>query len=194
MRVVLSFLVLLLAPAVSIAHTGTHDVGGFTQGILHPVLGFDHFLAMVSVGIVSAQIGGKAIWQVPLTFVTVMILGGITGIMGIPIPLFSVELGIAFSVFVLGVAIASTRNLPTLVTMLFVGFFAIFHGHAHGIEMPETGLPVLYILGFVTGTALLHITGVGIGLLSRKVSEGELLLRHVGSGIAGIGFYLVFIM
>ena len=191
---ILAFILSSLVPSVTLAHTGSHEIGGFAQGILHPVLGFDHLLAMVSVGIVSAQIGGRAIWQVPLAFVTMMVVGGITGIMGIPIPLFSVELGIAFSVFVLGIAIASTRKLPVPVTMLFVGFFAIFHGHAHGIEMPEIELPVLYVFGFVTGTALLHVTGVGIGLVSRRVNQGAYLLRHVGSGIAGIGFYLAFIM
>lgn len=171
-----------------------YAVGGFTAGLLHPVLGFDHLLAMVSVGIISAQIGGKAIWQVPAVFLGMMLVGGITGIMGIPIPVFSVELGIASSVMVLGMAIATTTRLPRLFVMLFVSFFAIFHGHAHGIEIPDIARPELYVVGFIISTALLHIAGVVIGILCEKRAESEHVLRHVGSFIAGIGFSLIFLI
>ena len=183
----------LFFPALALAHVN-NAIGGFSTGILHPVLGFDHFLAMVSVGVISAQIGGRVIWQIPAIFVCMMFVGGILGVMGIPIPVFSVELGIATSVLVLGITIASTRELPLILIMLFVSFFAIFHGHAHGIEMPDINLPEWYVFGFITGTALLHIFGVVIGLLSHKNQLSEHLLRHVGSGIAGIGFSLIYLV
>lgn len=192
MKNIILLIFTLLFSTVTFAHVD-NAIGGFSAGILHPVLGFDHFLAMVSVGIVSAQIGGKAIWQIPATFVCMMLAGGISGIMGIPIPVFSIELGIATSVFILGVAIASTTRLPRVFVLLFVSFFAIFHGHAHGIEMPEINLPAWYVLGFISGTALLHISGVAIGLLCNKSAHSEHFLRHVGSSIAGIGFYLIFL-
>jgi len=188
-RQTLWFIALLsLLPALAQAHEMGHG-GGFMVGLKHPVLGFDHLLAMVSVGILSAQMGGKAIWTVPATFVGVMLVGGILGIMGVP--LFSVEHGIAFSVLALGVALAAKEKLPVPLAMLFVGFFAIFHGHAHGTEMPNLSKPALYALGFVTGTAGIHIGGVLIGLVSQKSARGTEFLRFVGAGIAGIGFHLL---
>lgn len=185
----LSFFILgLLLPNVALAHEAVQG-GGFISGLSHPVLGSDHLLAMISVGILSAQMGGRAIWSVPLTFVLVMLFGGVLGILGIPF--FSVELGIALSVFVLGIALAAEKKLPTLFAMVFVGLFAIFHGHAHGTEMPTLAQPVLYVSGFVVGTIGIHITGVLIGIFSKKISDGPQLLRYLGAGIAGIGFYLV---
>jgi len=168
-----------------------HDLmqGGFNAGLSHPVLGLDHLLAMVSVGILSAQMGGHAIWRVPSIFVGVMLIGGVLGIQGLP--LFSVELGIAFSVFALGLALVAEKNTPPMLAMFFVGLFAIFHGHAHGTEMPHLAQPMLYALGFFVGTASLHIAGVLIGLLAKKIRSGESLLRCIGAGIAGIGLYLL---
>jgi urease accessory protein len=183
-----SLLLIFLFPALAHAHSVGHG-GGFVSGLGHPVLGFDHLLAMVSVGILSAQMGGRAIWAVPLTFVGMMLVGGILGMQGVP--LFSVELGISFSVFALGIALAAEKKLPALLAMLFVGFFALFHGHAHGMEMPSLYSPVLYALGFVVGTAGIHIFGVILGLISQEVSKGEAFLRYVGAGIAGIGFHLL---
>lgn len=165
--------------------------GGFISGLSHPVLGFDHLLAMISVGILSAQIGGRAIWTVPSTFVGVMLIGGVLGMLGIP--LFSVELGIAFSVFALGVSLAAEKKVPSILGMIFVGFFAVFHGHAHGTEMPDLAKPVFYALGFFIGTASIHITGVLIGLFSKETAYGDKLLRYVGAGIASVGFYLVIV-
>ena len=176
-----------LLPSISYAHEGSG--GGFTAGLTHPVLGFDHLLAMLSVGILSAQMGGQAIWRVPLTFVLVMLAGGILGINGVPI--FSVELGIAFSVLALGVAIALQKKLPPLFAMVFVGFFAIFHGHAHGTEMPSLSKPLFYACGFVIGTAGIHIAGVLIGIIAERLKEGKQLLRYAGAGIAGVGFHLI---
>ena len=174
-------------PGISYAHEGSG--GGFTAGLTHPVLGFDHLLAMLSVGILSAQMGGQAIGRVPLTFVLVMLAGGILGINGIPI--FSVELGIACSVLALGVAIALEKKLPPLLAMGFVGFFAIFHGHAHGTEMPSLSKPVFYACGFVIGTAGIHVAGVLIGIIAERLKEGAPLLRYAGAGIAGVGFHLI---
>ena len=178
----------LLLPTVVWAHESV-PVGGFISGLSHPVLGFDHLLAMVSVGILSAQIGGRAIWTIPATFVGVMLLGGVLGMKGVP--WFSVEVGIAFSVFALGVALAADKKVPFLFTMIFVGVFAIFHGHAHGTEMPDLAKPMLYAFGFVIGTTGIHIAGVLIGVLSKKIEHGPQLLRYLGAGIAGIGFHLL---
>ena len=174
-------------PSISYAHEGSG--GGFVAGLTHPVLGFDHLLAMLSVGILSAQMGGQAIWKVPFTFVLVMLGGGILGINGIPI--FSVELGIALSVLALGVAIALEKKLSSLLAMVFVGFFAIFHGHAHGTEMPSLSKPLFYACGFVLGTAGIHIAGVLVGIVAERLKDGSQLLRYAGAGIAGIGFHLI---
>ena len=139
---------------------------------------------MVSVGILSAQIGGRAIWTVPGTFVTVMALGGVLG--WLDVGLTSIEFGIAFSVLVLGIAIAADRKMPILVAMGAVAIFAIFHGYAHGAEMPTVANPVRYALGFMTGTALLHIAGVLVGDISQHYARGKVLLRIAGAAIAGV--------
>ena len=177
----------LFLPNLVLAHELME--GGFISGLSHPILGFDHLLAMVSVGILSAQMGGRAIWSVPSVFVGVMLVGGVLGIQGFPI--FSVELGIAFSVFALGIALVAEKKAPPMLAMLLVALFAIFHGHAHGTEMPHLAHPMLYALGFFVGTASLHIVGVLIGVFSKKTNYGEQLLRYVGAAITGIGFYLL---
>ena len=182
-------LMLLIFPSIAQAHEEAG--GGFISGLTHPVLGLDHLLAMISVGILSAQMGGKAIWTVPSAFVGLMLIGGIMGMNNIPF--FPVELGIAVSVLVLGVAIAADKKLPTLVAMIAVGFFALFHGYAHGIEMPEVATPLLYAAGFTIGTALIHIAGVIIGIASKSFSSGPQLLRYIGAGIAGIGFHIIIV-
>ena len=174
-------------PNIVYAHEGSG--GGFMAGLTHPVLGFDHLLAMLSVGILSAQMGGQAIWKVPFTFVLVMLGGGILGINGIPI--FSVELGIALSVLALGIAIALDKKLSPLLAMVFVGFFAIFHGHAHGTEMPSLSKPLFYACGFVLGTAGIHVAGVLVGIIAERLKDSAQLLRYAGAGIAGVGFHLI---
>jgi urease accessory protein len=181
--------VMVLMPNAALAHV-VPGGGGFMSGFSHPVLGFDHFLAMLSVGILSAQMGGRSIWTVPTTFVVVMLVGGVLGISGINI--ISVELGIALSVLALGISIASEKKLPPYLAMAFVAVFAIFHGHAHGAEMPYLAKPALYAAGFVVGTAAIHIAGVFIGLAAEKLLNGHQLLRYLGASIAGIGFYLTF--
>jgi len=180
-----------LVPQVVYAHDGsTVPFGGFLSGLVHPVLGYDHLLAMLSVGILSAQIGGRAIWTVPATFVGVMAVGGALGL--IDIGLGATEFGIAISLVLLGAIIAAERTLPVRLAMLGVGFFAIFHGYAHGTEMPTTAEPVLYGFGFLTGTALIHIAGVVIGDISKHYEQGKMILRVGGGLIALVGFLFIF--
>ena len=187
-----SFLATLLLFSISsslFAHTGIQTGGSFTVGLSHPVLGFDHLLAMLSVGILSLQIGGRAVWGIPLTFVIFMLMGGLLGIFNIPF--FSVELGIALSVILLGTLIAVEKTIPLFIPSLFMAFFALFHGHAHGTEMPYLSSPFFYSLGFVLGTSLIHIAGVFIGYFFEKARHGKNLLRFLGSGIAGAGVHIL---
>ena len=189
-RLLFAISVMVLAPGAW-GHDGTTlPYGSFLSGLTHPVLGLDHLLAMVSVGILSAQIGGRAIWTVPATFVLVMALGGVLG--WVDVGLSAIEVGIAFSVLALGTAIAADRRVPMVAAMSAVGVFAVFHGYAHGAEMPTVAKPVTYALGFMTGTALLHLTGVIIGDISQHYARGKVLLRGAGLAIAGTGaFFLV---
>jgi len=178
-------------PSIVYAHDGSNvPFGGFLSGLVHPVLGYDHLLAMLSVGILSAQIGGRAMWTVPATFVSVMALGGALGLVNIGLT--STELGIAASLVLLGLIIAAERKLPILLAMAGVGFFAIFHGYAHGSEMPTTAEPALYALGFLTGTALIHIAGVVIGDIAKHYERGKVILRVGGGLIAMVGFLFIF--
>lgn len=173
-------------PGLALAHEGASlPYGSFLGGLTHPVLGLDHFLAMVSVGILSAQIGGRAIWTMPATFVLVMAFGGLLGY--IDIGLTAIEAGISISVLALGVAIASDRKLPMSLVMTAVGFFAIFHGYAHGAEMPTVANSVTYAAGFLTGTAALHLFGVLLGDIASRYTVGYTVLRVTGAGIAGMG-------
>lgn len=163
------------------------DVGGdgFLSGLLHPILGFDHLLAMVAVGLLSVQLGGRAVWTVPAAFVALLAFGGGLGLAEIGLP--QVEGAIALSVLALGLAIAMTASMPMIVAMLFVGFFAIFHGHAHGQEIPNLAEPWKYVIGFMLASAALHLAGVAIGFIAR--SEG--FRSHLGAGVAGVGAYML---
>lgn len=183
------FLLVMFIPALAQAHPAlpghTH---GFTNGLLHPLTGWDHLLAMTAVGIWAVQCGRRALWLVPLAFVSVMILGGILGMAGMGrIPL--VEQGIAASVLILGIFIATAVQLPLPMGALVVGFFALFHGYAHGAEMPATVSGWLYGLGFVVATAGLHLFGIGIGLTAQRLNSMK-LVRCVGGAIAACGVYL----
>ena len=178
-------LALLLLPASTWAHVGLHG-DGFTSGFTHPIFGFDHFLAMLSVGLLSVQLGGRSIWTVPATFLLFVLIGGVLGLTGIPF--FSVETGIAASVLLLGLAILADRKIPELLAMAAVAGFALFHGHAHGTEMPGFAHPAAYAAGFVLGTAGIHLLGVGLGLLANRNKPGSLVLRASGAAIALVGF------
>jgi urease accessory protein len=183
-------LVAALTSAPAFSHDGTVlPYGSFLSGLTHPVLGLDHFLAMVSVGILSAQIGGRAIWTVPGTFVLIMAVGGLLG--WIDVGLTAIEVGIAFSVLALGTAIALDKRVPMVAAMSAVGVFAIFHGYAHGSEMPVVAQPVTYAIGFMTGTAMLHVMGLIIGDISQHYERGKLLLRGAGLAIAGTGAFFL---
>jgi urease accessory protein len=191
LRKLLAGLTILGSPAAVLAHEGASlPYGSFIAGLTHPVLGLDHFLAMVSVGILSAQIGGRAIWTLPTTFVAVMAFGGLLGY--IDIGLSAIEAGIAISVLALGVAIAADRKLPMSLIMTVVGFFAIFHGYAHGAEMPSVANSVTYAAGFLSGTAALHLFGVLLGDIARRYEIGYVVLRVMGACIAGAGTMFLF--
>jgi len=181
---------LLVHPLPALAHNFTGMVG-FYDGISHPVLGLDHFLAMISVGIVSAQIGGKAIWTVPTTFVLIMTIGGIFGFLLIIDEYFFIEVGIIFSVILLGFGISIEKKIPTKLIIVFVGIFGLFHGTAHGIEIPAAANPLLFVLGFISGTTVLHLFGVIIGYLSIKTTISSILLRLTGILFAIYGLHLL---
>jgi urease accessory protein len=154
--------VFVFAPTFALAHAG-HDTGGLMHGFIHPIAGIDHVLAMVAVGVLAAQLGGRASWLVPLGFVGVMAVAGAIGMAGIQLP-FS-EVGIALSVIVLGLSVAFRLSPPVLAATALVGFFAVFHGHVHGAEIPAGASGIPYAAGFVGATAMLHAVGVGVGLL-----------------------------
>lgn len=167
-------LAVFLLPSLAQAHPGipghTH---GFANGLAHPLSGLDHICAMVAVGLWAAQRGGRALWLVPAVFVSVMILGAVLGMAAVPVPF--VEAGIVASVLVLGVLVASGVRLPLTVSALLVGVFAIFHGYAHGAEMPGSASGLAYGLGFVAASASLNLLGIGLGLLSRRLASARLV-------------------
>lgn len=178
-----------LAPAAAFAHTGVGETGGFLHGFGHPITGLDHVLAMVLVGVFAFQLGGRALWLVPATFVLVMAAGGALAIAGIDVP--AVEIGIALSVVALGAIVAAGVKAPVAVAMAVVGLFAIFHGHAHGAEMPEDASGVAYGVGFMVATALLHALGLALGFVIGKAGDrhGALVVRSAGglAALAGVG-------
>jgi urease accessory protein len=175
---------LLLLAAPALAHTEAGAVGGFASGFMHPVLGPDHVIAMVAVGLWGVFLGAPAIWVLPIVFPLVMALGGAFGLMGIPLP--AVETGIALSALVLGLCIAFAYQPPLPVAAVLVGAFAIYHGYAHGTEMPAASDAVSYALGFVIATGLLHLAGILFGSLA--VSEpGRIAVRAAGGLIALAG-------
>jgi urease accessory protein len=176
---------LLVWPESASAHIlGGDAAGGFISGFEHPISGLDHIVAMVSVGLWGAQLGAPAIWLLPITFPIVMAFGGMLGLMGVPLPY--TEVAIALSAVALGAAVAAEARPPLWVAALLVGFFAIFHGHSHGAELPPDENGLLYSIGFVIATGLLHLTGIGIGLIHRW-GAGQMILRLGGAGVAAAG-------
>ncbi len=194
MRKLLSGLTLAaatLAPAAAFAHPGHADHSGFVHGFLHPIAGIDHILAMVTVGILAYQIGGRALWLVPSTFLAVMAAGGLLGVAGVSF--YFVEPGIAASVVVLGIIVALALKPPVAVAMAIVALFAVFHGYAHGIEAPLDGSTAAYGAGFMLATALLHAAGVALGMLVGRISEqqGQVGYRLAGSAVALAGLVIL---
>ena len=172
----------LFAGAAS-AHTGDHGLTGFVSGLSHPLLGLDHLLAMIAIGLWAAQQGGRALWAVPAAFVGTMVLGGVLAMSGLALP--HVETGIATSVLVLGLLIATRSQWSVMAGIAIASAFAVFHGYAHAVEMPFAASPLLYAAGFVLATALLHGAGVIGGLL------GGRWMRLAGVAIAASGLALV---
>jgi urease accessory protein len=177
-----------LAPAIAFAHEETGQAAGFLAGLLHPVTGMDHVLAMIAVGLWGAVLGPPAIWILPVAFPLVMALGGLMGLLGIPLP--GVEIGIAMSAIVLGTMVLAEARPPIWLAALIVAVFAIFHGHAHGRELPEGTSALLYSLGFVIATGLLHAVGILLGAAYRWAA-GRWALRVGGAGVALAGVYFL---
>lgn len=181
-------LAVLAAPSAAWAHIQAGEVGGFASGFHHPISGWDHVLAMVAVGLWGAQLGAPAIWLLPVTFPMVMALGGIMGLLGVPLP--GVEIGIAVSALVLGAMVLAEKRPPLWVAATIVAIFAIFHGHAHGTELPAGQSGLLYSLGFVMATGCLHGIGIGIGAIHRWAA-GRIVLRVAGAAVAAAGIYFL---
>jgi urease accessory protein len=183
---ILLFVLLVAAPAL--AHVERGQAAGFFTGLSHPVSGLDHVLAMVAVGLWGAQLGAPAMWLLPVIFPMVMAMGGVLGLLGIPLPF--VEVAIALSAVLLGIMVMSEARPPVAVAAIMVGFFAVFHGHAHGTELPPGQSGLLYSMGFVAATGCLHGVGITIGLIHRWPA-GKIALRIAGAGVAlGGAFFL----
>jgi urease accessory protein len=182
-------LVALAAPFSAWAHTNAGEAAGFLSGVHHPISGWDHVLAMIAVGLWGAQLGAPAMWLLPVAFPIVMALGAMLGLLGIPLP--GVEIGIALSAIVLGAMVLAEKRPALWVAVGIVGFFAIFHGHAHGTELPAGQSGLLYSMGFVTATGCLHGVGIGIGLIHRWAA-GRVILRVAGATVAVAGIYFLF--
>jgi urease accessory protein len=178
----------MLLPAPAQAHILPGEPVGFTSGFLHPLSGLDHIIAMVSVGLWGARLGRPPIWLLPLTFPVVMALGGALGMAGVALP--GTEIGIALSGILLGAVVLLAWRPTLLVAAPLVGLFGLFHGHAHGAELPPGENALLYGLGFVLATSCLHLTGVALGLVHRW-PWGVRMLRLAGGGVAACGTYFL---
>lgn len=183
------FLASLMAASTAAAHDGTGLVGGFVSGFLHPLNGPDHMLAMVAVGLWGAILGRPLLVALPVVFPVMMAVGGVLGIIGVPMP--PVEIGIGASVLVLGGAIAFGWKPRVWVAVLLVAVFAVFHGYAHGQELPSAADPVGYSVGFVLSTGLLHVVGILIGMMAERVG-GLRVIKGLGGmiGLAGVWFLI----
>ena len=170
------------------AHVGQEEAASLLTGLAHPISGLDHVLAMVAVGLWGAQLGSPAIWLLPVAFPMVMALGGVLGLVGVPIP--GVEYGIAASAVLLGAAVMFELRPPPAAAAALVAFFAVFHGHAHGTELPPGQSAMLYSMGFVVATGGLHAMGIGIGE-ARRWTWGNVLLRAAGTAVAVGGIFFM---
>jgi urease accessory protein len=187
MKPALFGLALTLFAAPAYAHTGGHTAFSFESGFLHPFGGLDHLLAMFAVGLLAVQVGGRAIAMVPAAFVGMMIVGALVGLSGAEIP--GIELGIVFSVIAIALPVALAFGLPAPAAMAYVGFFALFHGFAHGAELPSHGEAVPYVVGFAIATALVHVAGIAVGVACGRFAaeRGSLALRTAGGAVVLAG-------
>ncbi|WP_261345076.1 HupE/UreJ family protein [Roseiconus lacunae] len=182
--------VFLGGPAMAHPHHSMSNPGGFAAGFAHPWLGIDHLLAMVAVGVLAVRIGGSALWGVPVTFLAFLAVGGVIGLEGFETRL--IEAGIALSVIVLGVALASGKKYPLGVTLVGVAAMALFHGHVHGAELPAMAAPGTYAVGLLVATALLHLLGVAAGMYLTGSVKRTAALRFSGAVIAIAGAAFLF--
>jgi urease accessory protein len=189
MRTGLITAALMLIPAAAFAHAGAGEAHGFASGFAHPLGGLDHILAMVTVGIFAWQLGGRALWLVPGSFVLAMTAGAALGMAGVALPF--VEFGVAASVIVLGGVVAFARGAPIAIAIGVVALFAIFHGHAHGTEMPLDATGGAYAAGFMLATALLHAAGIALGCAIGRVADGRAGYRLGGSLVALAGLAIL---
>jgi len=180
--------VILFWTEAAFAHVRRGEAAGFVSGVKHPVSGLDHVLAMVAVGLWGAQLGAPAVWLLPVAFPMVMAFGGMLGLMGVPLP--GIEYGIAASAILLGAAVMFEMKPPLAIAAVVVGIFAIFHGHAHGTELPPGQSGLLYSMGFVMATGCLHAVGIGIGTVHRW-GWGQKMLRLAGAGVALGGMFFM---
>ncbi len=179
-----------LLPGFALGHveSGVAGDGGFASGLVHPVTGLDHVVAMVAVGLWGAILGAPAIWVLPIVFPLIMTVGAMLGILDVPVP--AIDLGIAASAIVLGGMVAANARPPLAIAFLLIAFFAIYHGHPHGAALPDFGVPILYAAGFVVATGLLHVAGIAFGLLYRWPA-GKAAVRALGAAIAAVGGYFL---
>jgi urease accessory protein len=176
------------ASAFAHPHHAPSD-GGLTAGLLHPLSGLDHLLAMTAVGLVAAQLGGRALWVLPAAFLLLMIGGGALGMFGVPLP--AVEIGIALSIVLLGVALATAKKWPLVAAAGIIAACGMVHGHAHGSEMPDLAAPWAYAVGYIAATAALHATGVTAGYFAMKHQPAATGLRVSGAAISAAGLLIL---
>ena len=188
LRIPLLILFVFLCVPSAFAHVQKAEATGFLTGFRHPISGLDHVLAMVAVGLWGAQLGTPAVWLLPVAFPVVMAFGGMLGLIGVPIP--GIEYGIALSAILLGAAVMFEYRPKLAIAAALVGFFAIFHGHAHGTELPAGQSAMLYSIGFVIATGCLHATGIGIGTVHRW-PWGQRFLRIAGATVAACGIFFM---
>lgn len=188
-RTLLLSLALAVTATAAAAHTGEGITGGFLSGLTHPIYGWDHVVAMVAVGLWGAFLGKPALYVLPVVFPLVMAIGAAMGIAGIPVP--QVEAGIALSGVVLGLLVLAAVRLPMAIAAVIVGVFAIFHGYAHGTELPGAANPFAYAIGFVIATGALHLIGIAFGYLT-VLPKGKYIVQAGGGVIALVGAAFLF--
>jgi urease accessory protein len=187
-RIALALALILGTVGAAQAHTPGATGAGLAEGFAHPLLGLDHLLTMAAVGLWAAQLGGRALWLVPVSFMTMMAVGGLAALAGFDLP--AVELGILGSLLALGALVATAARLPVAPGAALVGFLAFFHGHAHGAEMPEAAPAGLYALGFIAATGLLHGIGIALGLYLQGTAL-RWIVRAGGAAVAATGLTLL---
>jgi len=175
-------------PNVAHAHVDGGEAAGFVTGLQHPWSGLDHILAMIAVGLWGAQLGGRALWMLPIAFPMMMAMGAMMGLVGIPVP--GVEIGIALSAIGLGAMVLAEVRAKLGIAIFMVGVFAVFHGHAHGTELPEGQSGLLYSMGFVIATGCLHGLGIALGLF-HKMPAGKWAVRLAGTFISAMGIFFL---